>query len=100
MEQAKRYVAGRKGESRWRWLRRDRVFGEGSRWYFLTREGIEVGPYSTRFEAEVEAEILSARLSRTTDQPGTRVVRDFIIETVGRLERASEGQDIGARIGR
>ena len=33
------------------WFRSDRMFQEGNKWYFLTREGTVEGPYDDRFEA-------------------------------------------------
>lgn len=33
------------------WFRSDRMFQEGNKWFFLTREGSVEGPYGDRFEA-------------------------------------------------
>ena len=41
------------------WFRSERVFfSNGSDWYFQTREGIDVGPYESQFEAEIEGGLL------------------------------------------
>ena len=36
------------------WFRSDRVFLINSQWFFPTREGGDVGPYDSQFEAEIE----------------------------------------------
>lgn len=42
----------REGESKKVWFRTDRCFRVGDQWYVATREGKDVGPYSSRIEAE------------------------------------------------
>ncbi len=72
----------RLGELARQFMRRDRVFERGGNWYFRTREGIDVGPYSTQFEAEIEADILIARLRRDASSHSPRIIRAFILESI------------------
>ena len=37
---------------------------EANCWYFRTREGVEIGPYDTRFEAEIEVGLLKELLQK------------------------------------
>ena len=58
----------RKNEVKRTWSRSDRVvLREAGNWYFRTREGIEIGPYETHFEAEIEAGLLIELLQKVTD---------------------------------
>lgn len=52
----------RDGERDRTWYRTERVYRNKRGWYFHTREGIEVGPYSCRFDAEVDLESLIGRI--------------------------------------
>ena len=63
-------------------FRSDRVFQANGGWYFHTREGIDVGPYSTRFDAEVEASMLKALL-RQPDQRQRAVdtIKEFVADS-------------------
>lgn len=70
------------GELARQWFRRERVFDRAGHWYFRTREGIDVGPYASRFEAEIEADILTARLSRDSAAHSMRIIRSFLMESV------------------
>ena len=70
----------RKDEEVRTWFRSDRVFlqSRGS-WYFRTREGIEIGPYETRFEAEIEAGLLIGLLQKSESETSRReTVKEFI----------------------
>ncbi len=59
-------AAARQGEAKR--FRSDRVFNANGEWFFHTREGTDVGPYSSRKEATEEAE----RLSRIHAHAGAR----------------------------
>jgi hypothetical protein len=66
------------------WFRSSRVFSSDGRWYFHTREGVDVGPYETQFEAEVEAGMLKELLQEPEPSQSSReVIRDFVIESYG-----------------
>ena len=52
----------RLGEKDRTWYRCERVFRNKKGWYFHTREGIEVGPYTCRFDAEVDLESLIGKI--------------------------------------
>ena len=95
-----RLTRSRFGERALRWFRRERVFASGGSWYFRTREGIDVGPYGSRFEAEVEADILIARLAHEASLPSAMVIRAFLLESVIEPGRNSRLVDIGAQVGR
>lgn len=50
-------------------------------WYFHTREGIDVGPFRSEFEAQVEASILKNVL-RTAASPAMAIsaIREFLLD--------------------
>ena len=55
----------RTGEKPRTWYRTERIFRNKMGWYFQTREGIDVGPYGCRFDAEVDLERLTTALQQT-----------------------------------
>jgi len=65
------------------WFRSERVFLSGhSEWYFQTREGVDVGPYDTQFEAEIEAGLLKELLLNCADDSQVeRTIREFVSES-------------------
>jgi Domain of unknown function (DUF6316) len=70
----------RKNESPKTRFRSDRVFRSNSQWYFHTREGIDVGPFNSEFEAQVEASILK---NLVRDKPSTaakEAIREFVLD--------------------
>jgi len=80
-------MASRRNESRKTWFRSERVFNCNGQWYFHTREGIDVGPYESQLEAEIEATMLKELIkSSSVDGEALTVLRDFILEsfTLGR----------------
>jgi len=81
-------LVGRRDEnSKKTWFRADRVFHTNGRWYFHTREGIDVGPYDSQLEAEIEAGMLRELIKHTRARgESLSVLRDFILEsfTLGR----------------
>lgn len=70
----------RKGEIERTWLRSRRVFApRAGRWYFRTREGVEIGPYDTPFEAEIEAGLLKELLKKCdSDDRCNATLKSFI----------------------
>lgn len=70
----------RKDEEVRTWFRSDRVFlQEQGSWFFRTREGVEIGPYETRFEAEIEAGLLKELLQNAESEDARQsVVTEFI----------------------
>lgn len=68
------------------WFRSDRFFRCNDKWYFHTREGSAVGPYDSRFDAEVDAGRLLALLRNTPDDQALRVIRDFVMGSGGDLD--------------
>lgn len=78
----------RKDEEPKTWFRSERVFNSNGMWYFHTREGIDVGPYKTQFEAEVESNILKNILRDTPPAEAIATIREFLLNSV------TEGSDL------
>ena len=72
----------RRGETQTLWFRTGRVVRVDGRWYFNTREGIDVGPYATELEAEIEAELLVQALRDVSPEDAPRAIRDFAYRSV------------------
>ncbi len=68
------FRAVRDGEKDRTWYRSERVYKNKRGWYFHTREGIEVGPYGCRFDAEVDLESLVARIREMSGQSVTHAI--------------------------
>ena len=78
-------MIGRKTDSERRlWFRSSRVFSSDDKWYFHTREGFDMGPYDSQFEAEVEAEMLKELLQEAGPEGSpARVIREFVLDSFG-----------------
>jgi hypothetical protein len=64
------------------WFRSDRVFLSDGRWFFHTREGVDMGPYDSQFEAEIEAGMLRELLRERPDGEGAlSVIREFVLDS-------------------
>jgi hypothetical protein len=75
-------LVGRRDEKSKTWFRGDRVFHTNGCWYFHTREGIDVGPYESQLEAEIEAGMLKELIKNTgVHAESLSVLRDFILES-------------------
>jgi hypothetical protein len=75
-------LAGRRQEALKTWFRSDRVFNSDGQWYFHTREGIEVGPYESQFDAELEAGLLKELLnSLSANESSEEVIREFVLDS-------------------
>ena len=77
------------------WFRSERVFLSDGRWYFHTREGVDVGPYDSQFEAEIEAGMLKELLrERAAGEGAIDVIREFVLDSyaMGRPLTPSFGQ--------
>jgi hypothetical protein len=79
-------MANRQHESARTWFRSDRFFRSNEKWYFHTREGAQIGPYATRFDAEIDAGRLLALLRDTPEERSLRVIRDFVMGSGGDLD--------------
>ena len=74
-------MACRKNEAIRTWFRSHRLFRSDEMWYFHTREGIDVGPFRSEFEAQVEASILLNVLKEATDPTkATTAIREFLLD--------------------
>lgn len=71
-------MTNRKNEQPKTWFRSDRVFRSDGYWYFHTREGIDVGPYRDKFEAEVDAEMLKPLLVGVSDAEAHALITRFM----------------------
>ena len=75
-------LVGRDNEKERTWFRSDRVFITNGQWYFHTREGIDVGPYESQLECEIEARLLKELFKNATvDGEALRVLKEFILES-------------------
>ncbi|MDZ7670044.1 MAG: DUF6316 family protein [Gammaproteobacteria bacterium] len=83
-------MSNRKYERPRTWFRSDRFFRSNEHWYFHTREGTAVGPYRTRFEAEVDAGRLMALLRDTAEEHTQRAIRDFVMGSDGELDYVND----------
>lgn len=69
------------------WFRSERVFLSDGNWYFHTREGVDVGPYESQFEAEIESGMLKQMLRELDGAPlpgadqALRVIREFVLDS-------------------
>jgi len=64
-------------------FRTDRLFAVSDGWYFTTREGIDVGPYSTREEAAAGAAKLLALLRHLPAGPASRMAIERFRDRLG-----------------
>lgn len=83
-------MTNRRHESVRTWFRSDRFYRSNDKWYFQTREGTQVGPYATRFEAEIDAGRLLALLRDTPEEHCARVIRDFVMGSGGELDYSND----------
>lgn len=65
------------------WFRSERVYmTTDNEWFFQTREGVDVGPYESQFEAEIEAGLLKELLlGSTTSDAVMEVLREFVLDS-------------------
>ena len=71
----------RKNERAKTWFRSHRVFRSNEFWYFQTREGIDVGPFKSEFEAQVESSILKHVLNGAADEKeAIAAIREFLLD--------------------
>lgn len=64
----------RQGESPKMRFRGSHVFPAGGKWYVNTREGLDVGPFESRGEAEINSTRLRLVLAKINDAALTRAV--------------------------
>lgn len=71
----------RRNEPARTWFRSHRIFRSDSNWYFHTREGIDVGPFASEFEAQIEASILKSMLKEASSaRDAVATVRQFQLD--------------------
>jgi hypothetical protein len=71
----------RKNEHSRTWFRSHRTFRANDSWYFHTREGIDVGPFASEFEAQVEASILKHLLKNAASpSAAASAIREFVLD--------------------
>ena len=80
----------RQGETPKMWFRSDRYYRCNERWYFNTREGIPVGPYLLRAEAENDSELLLRLLRNHAPESSRQVIRDFLMRTGGEIDLVND----------
>lgn len=74
-------ISARTNERPQTWFRSERVFLSDGRWYFHTREGIDVGPYESQFEAEIEAGMLKELLRERPGADPLGIIREFVLDS-------------------
>ena len=76
-------TVGRKKEEPRTWFRSERVFLADGQWFFHTREGVDVGPYQSQFEAEIEAGMLREliRERAAKGDASISVIREFVLDS-------------------
>ena len=72
--EAQRFDVVRKGEKSRTWYRSSRIFKNKQGWFISTREGVDVGPYRCKFDAEVDAELMVKLLSTCHPDRSRQVV--------------------------
>jgi Domain of unknown function (DUF6316) len=71
----------RRNEKPRTWFRSHRIFRSDANWYFHTREGIDVGPFRSEFEAQVESSILKNVLKDApTPAEALAAIREFLLD--------------------
>ena len=75
--------AQRRDEAPRTWFRSERVYLlEANAWYFRTREGVEIGPYDSEFEAQVEAGLLKQLIKNVqSDEQKLEIIREFVLDS-------------------
>lgn len=75
--------AARDDEKPRTWFRSDRVFLSDQQWFFHTREGVDVGPYESQFEAEIESRMLKELLRErgAKGDASMSVIREFVLDS-------------------
>ncbi len=71
-------MANRRDEEPKTWFRAKRVFRVDGEWFIHTREGIAVGPYTDRFAADVDAEMLKSLLVGVEGVEAHSLIREFM----------------------
>lgn len=71
-------MAHRRDEAPRTWFRSERVFRSNGEWFIHTREGIAVGPYTDKFAADVDAEVLKSLLVGVGEGEATKIIRNFL----------------------
>jgi hypothetical protein len=62
-------------------FRSERIFRANGSWYFHTREDIDVGPFNTEFEAQVESSILKNILKDAKNRDhAIASIREFLLD--------------------
>ena len=68
----------RRGEESKTWYRTDRIYENDGTWFFATREKIDVGPYTSLNEAEIDVQVLIASLkSIKSEEEAIQVIHEF-----------------------
>lgn len=72
----------RRDEAPRTWFRSERVYLlSDNNWYFRTREGVEIGPYDSKFEAEIEAGLLGELIKNSQlSEEKLDVIREFVLD--------------------
>jgi hypothetical protein len=88
-------MAHRKNEEPRIWFRSERVFRVDEEWFIHTREGIAVGPYSDKFAADVDAEVLKSLLAEADEESEAKAVIEEFMQGGGKNLREIDYGDEG-----
>lgn len=82
MQRADNNKSARKNEQPRTWFRSGRVYMmRENEWYFRMREGLEIGPYESEHEAEIEAGLLRELIKDVIDPEKKRtIIREFVLD--------------------
>jgi hypothetical protein len=84
-------------------VRSSRFIEQDEGWYFRTREDVMLGPYAEKFDAEISASLLIARLAQAgADADHLKIIHDFESDPANataarvRVERGNQRIDVKA----
>lgn len=74
---------GRKEEASRTWFRSERIYLlADNAWYFRTREGVQIGPYESQFEAEIEVGLLKELMKEIYhEEQIVEIIREFVLDS-------------------
>lgn len=76
-------IGVRRGEHGRFWARTDRCFNVDGAWFFSTREGVNVGPYGSRRDAERDVKSLISQLKGIASEEGRMLaIHQFMLRPV------------------
>jgi hypothetical protein len=78
-QQVRLHRSRRKNERPGSWSRSNRVFESQGKWFFHTREGIDLGPYTCQLDAQLVLDMLTTRLRRAPTKSCGALIRSEML---------------------